>query len=153
MHIIRVKSNSLIQLRHNKETIRYSPSLAFFVDFSNTVFLNTVFFWHLRKERNMRWQLAWSHAEKKILEIAYGKVSTMWAWCVFVGRQQQKRGGGLSAPQKSGQIILECVWSQSLLLTASRRPDSVGVLSMSASNTSSAHVLTYSRTIGKREKE
>lgn len=32
------------------------------------------------------------------------------------------------------------------LLTASRRPDSVGELSMSASNTSSAPVLTYSRT-------
>lgn len=33
-----------------------------------------------------------------------------------------------------------------VLLTASRRPDSVGELSMSASNTSSVPVLTYSRT-------
>lgn len=39
------------------------------------------------------------------------------------------------------------------LLTASRRPDSVGVLSMSASNTSASPVLTYKRTNGKQEKK
>lgn len=40
-----------------------------------------------------------------------------------------------------------------VLLTASRRPDRVGVLSMSASNTSSAAVLTYSRTNGGQGKK
>lgn len=54
-------------------------------------------------------------------------------------------------PQKSGQINQECVfcgciWCSHVILTASRRPDSVGVLSMSASNTSSAPVRTYNRT-------
>lgn len=39
-----------------------------------------------------------------------------------------------------------------MILTASCRPDSVGVLSMSASNTSSAPVLTYNITNRKREK-
>lgn len=46
-----------------------------------------------------------------------------------------------------------CINYACVLLTASRRPESVGVLSMSASNTSSAPVLTYSRTKRRQEKK
>ena len=60
-------------------------------------------------------------------------------------------------PKKPGQANLECVcdciWCSRVILTASLRPDSVGVLSMRASNTSSTPVLTYKRTKYRERKE
>lgn len=109
--------------------MRNSPSFAFFVDSSDGVLLQTILFGNLRTEMWDECKLPFSKKDETVVE---------------------STGTGLILELKSDHVFF--FFFDRAILTASRRPESVGELSMSASNTSSVLVLTYSRTNREQER-